>query len=170
MRPLCPPGRAWASGPRLPGVSSFPWACWSQTRAQIHTSARVGLELSRLFGWGWELAAKCESEREISKRPNETKPPTKCKTNKHTHKKAPNNFRLRCRLEATVMLLPGRGSPASGHCTQPGLLNCLGCCLLCRAKVNFPCRKSQGLGAPSHREAAHPQRERQALPFFLDSG
>ena len=112
MSPLCPPRRAWAPGPRPPGASSFPWTRWSQPRAQIHTSTRVGLELNRLFGWGQELAAKCESEREISKRPNETKPPKNAKPT-NTHKKPPNNFRLRCRLEATVMLLPGRGSPAS---------------------------------------------------------
>lgn len=36
----------------------------------------------QVVGWRHELAAKCESEIETSKRPNETEPPTKCKTNK----------------------------------------------------------------------------------------
>ena len=152
MSPLCPPRRVWAPGPRPPGESSFPWAWWRQPRTQIHTSTRVGLELNRLFGWGQELAAKCESEKEISKRPNETKPPTECKTNKHTQK-IPKQLQIK--------VPAGSHSHASARTREPSLIEprqihqlVQGCHLLCRVTVTFLCRKrARCMGLCPHREA-----------------
>lgn len=68
--------------------------------------------------------------------------------NPQTHKKCPTNFRLRCRLEAMVILLPGGGSRP--HCAQTGLLDCP----LCRVKMNLPCRETaRSGGLRPHSEA-----------------
>lgn len=85
--PLCPLRRAGVLGPGLPGMHFFPWglsesdlcpeppqnSCWAGTEQVVWLGVGAGCQM-------WK--------RERNKqRPNETKQPTKCKTNKQQKKK-----------------------------------------------------------------------------------
>lgn len=134
--------------PGQPGREFCLWGCRSQTGAQAHTSPPVGLELNRLFGWGQELAAKCESEIE-AKDPlrQNNQQNTKPNSRQKIPKPWPNGVKAGS---------PGHASATRSH--SRGTLCSPGLCFPWDAATHFPSRGEPGAGGSRpHREAHHAQ-------------
>lgn len=140
MSPLCPPRRAWR------GVLSL--GRQSQSGAQAHTSPPVGLELSRLFGWGQELAAKCESE-------IETKDPLRQNNQqnaKPTNSKSPQTTAGWGEGWKPRSCFCYKEPQPGGHCAPPGL------CFPRDAAAHFPPRRrARRRGLPDTGRPHNPQ-------------
>lgn len=109
--------------PGEPGRESCLWSV-GVAGAQAHISPPVGLELSRLSGWGQELVAQCESEIE-AKDPLRQNNRQNAKPNSRQKipKPRPNGVKARSRGHASAP----RSHTARGHCARqacvfPGML------------------------------------------------
>lgn len=143
--------------PGEPGRESCLWSV-GVAGAQAHISPPVGLELSRLSGWGQELVAKCESGIE-AKDPLRQNNRQNAKPNSRQKipKPRPNGVKARSR---------GHASAPRSH--SPGTLCPPGLCLPWDAAPHFLSGGEPGSSRP-HREA-HNAQGTPALPPSPDRG